>query len=193
MNEPSVSVIPQAVEKAVAAMEGLKLEARLVKTFASALFSRISHGGLDVYTPEALAELAIGAFQLFEERARDTLKLQARDFEGSTETGPVTILEIVNDDMPFLLSSVIAELNQRCLRVRFITHPVVWVQRDDDGHVAEISTERVAGRNSRPESVLHIQIERIGEEARADLVGALREILREVRIVGGMAEGGRAS
>ncbi len=183
MNETSVSVIPQAVEKAVAALEGLKLEAGLVKTFASALFSRISHGGLDVYTPETLAELAIDAFRLFERRERDTLNLAARDFDGSDETGPVTVVEIVNDDMPFLLSSVLAELNQRGLRIRFIAHPVLWVQRDGEGQVTDISIERVAGRHSRPESVLHIQIERIGVEARANLADALREILREVRVV----------
>ena len=36
-----------------------------------------------------------------------------------------TVVEIINDDMPFLVDSVTAELNQRNLTVHLIIHPVI--------------------------------------------------------------------
>lgn len=183
MNKPSASTIPQAVENAVATIEELRNEARLVKTFAAVLFARLSNNGLDVYNPECLAELAVSTYKLFDVRERNAIKLFAYDFEGRGALAPVTVIEVVNDDMPFLLSSVLAELVARGHTVRFIAHPVLWVQRDSDGHVTELAADRVPSRNSHAESVFHIQIDRITDEARNELIDALTHVLGEVRVV----------
>ena len=41
-----------------------------------------------------------------------------------------TAIEIVNDDMPFLVDSVVAVLNSRGYGVRLLIHPVITVARD---------------------------------------------------------------
>src|SRR3989338_1259385 len=44
-----------------------------------------------------------------------------------------TIIEIVNDDMPFLVDSVTSELNRQNLTVHLVIHPIIGVARDRDG------------------------------------------------------------
>src|SRR5215470_7053387 len=50
---------------------------------------------------------------------------------------PHTVIEIVNDDMPFLVDSVTAELARDDLTVYLVIHPVVEVARDAAGQIAE--------------------------------------------------------
>ena len=44
-----------------------------------------------------------------------------------------TVIEIVNDDMPFLVDSVTMEVNRHGLTLHLIIHPLVAVNRDADG------------------------------------------------------------
>src|SRR6476659_5394895 len=44
-----------------------------------------------------------------------------------------TVVEIVNDDMPFLVDSVTMEVNRQGLTLHLIIHPLVAVNRDADG------------------------------------------------------------
>ena len=46
---------------------------------------------------------------------------------------PHTVVEIVNDDMPFLVDSVQMEVLRQGLAVNLIAHPIVTVQRDATG------------------------------------------------------------
>ncbi|HYM73880.1 MAG TPA: hypothetical protein VET89_12935, partial [Stellaceae bacterium] len=52
---------------------------------------------------------------------------------------PHTIVEIVNDDMPFLVDSVTAAINDRGSIVRLVIHPVVNVVRDGEGHAVALA------------------------------------------------------
>ena len=60
-----------------------------------------------------------------------------------------TIVEIVNDDMPFLVDSVTMEVNRHGLTLHLIIHPIVTVQRGTDGTLARRRGGRRAGRAPR--------------------------------------------
>ena len=45
----------------------------------------------------------------------------------------ISVIEIVNDDMPFLVDSVMAELTERGIEIRLVAHPVLTVERDAEG------------------------------------------------------------
>ncbi|MFB3054324.1 MAG: hypothetical protein ACE1ZY_03275, partial [Alphaproteobacteria bacterium] len=49
-----------------------------------------------------------------------------------------TIVEIINDDMPFLVDSVTAALDQLGLEVYLIIHPIVRLVRDAQGAVTAL-------------------------------------------------------
>ncbi len=54
-------------------------------------------------------------------------------------SSPYTIIEMVNDDMPFLVNSVGAAINRFGLTVHITVHPVIRVLRDDSGHLTGIA------------------------------------------------------
>ena len=87
---------------------------------------------------------------------------------------PNTVIEIVNDDMPFLVDSVTAELNQRDLAVQFVMHPVVRVTRR--------ATAMVIDPGGAALSIMHIEIDRQPADVLAPIEAGLRGVLADVRV-----------
>jgi glutamate dehydrogenase len=89
-----------------------------------------------------------------------------------------TIIEIVNDDMPFLVDSITMEVNRQALTQHLIIHPVLKVRRDAEHRFAGLARER-SDPEGRFESFIHVEVDRVTEPAR---VQALNEGL--LRILG---------
>ena len=53
-----------------------------------------------------------------------------------------TVLEIVTDDMPFLVDSVTAELSREERALHIVVHPQLAVRRDATGRLVEIQARR---------------------------------------------------
>jgi len=88
-----------------------------------------------------------------------------------------TIIEIVNDDMPFLVDSVSNELIRQNLGVHLVIHPVFKVARDAAGRVQPGGAE-----GGSPESLIHAEIDRLSGDARlAEIEQSLRRVLTDVR------------
>ena len=60
-----------------------------------------------------------------------------------------TIIEIVNDDMPFLVDSVTMEVNRHGLTLHLIIHPLLLVDRDAEGTLLGLGTEGAPVRAAR--------------------------------------------
>ena len=63
-----------------------------------------------------------------------------------------TIIEIVNDDMPFLVDSVTMEVNRHGLTLHLIIHPIVAVVRDADGTLTGVAADE---RRERAARIVH--------------------------------------
>src|SRR5204863_5413321 len=48
---------------------------------------------------------------------------------------PHTVVEVVSDDMPFVVDSITVELERHGLAVQLVVHPVVVVRRDENGNL----------------------------------------------------------
>ena len=91
-----------------------------------------------------------------------------------------SIIEIVNDDMPFLVDSTIMEVKRQGLTLHLVVHPIFAVQRDADGHLAELATRD--GFQALRESWMSIEIDRLVDaEQRTALVTGLETVLADVR------------
>src|ERR1700741_3153496 len=114
--------------------------------FVAALFAHAVPEDLLRYEPRQLAELAADAWSLLAVRKPGVPKilLNAPDLAGHERLRADSVLEIVNDDMPFLVDSVLAELAERGLDVRFVVHPVLTVVRDDAGRLIAVKDARTA-------------------------------------------------
>jgi glutamate dehydrogenase len=94
-----------------------------------------------------------------------------------------TIVEIVNDDMPFLVDSVTAALNGIDLIVHLIIHPVLRLRRDGAGKIVELLDEAASdGAGSLRESLMHVEISEQNDPARREAIAArLLAVLDDVR------------
>src|SRR5260370_25327534 len=92
-----------------------------------------------------------------------------------------TIVQIVNDDMPFLVDSITNEFNRREIAVHLLAHPVLAARRDLDGDLLGIAPE--AGERARSDSMMHVDIHRQADpQALDELAAALTRVLSEVRL-----------
>ncbi|CAN0522273.1 unnamed protein product, partial [Laminaria digitata] len=92
-----------------------------------------------------------------------------------------TVVEIVNDDMPFLVDSVTAELNRRNLTVHLIIHPVIPVKRSAAGKLSQVVKDGDLSVTVA-ESVMHLQItEQTDAAMLKDLAKSLEKVLSDVR------------
>jgi glutamate dehydrogenase len=91
-----------------------------------------------------------------------------------------TIVEISNDDMPFLVDSVTMEVNRHGLTQHLIIHPIAAVLRDAAGTLARLVPEGSA--NSHAESFIHVEVDRITDPGEREALAAdLLRVLADVR------------
>ena len=94
------------------------------------------------------------------------------------------LIEIVNDDMPFLVNSVLGELQARGIGVRLLLHPIFKTRRDKAGRlqdVARVGDDKVS--DGHQESYIAVHIKALPEPEARDLADTLSAILDEVRVV----------
>nr|MBP6777931.1 NAD-glutamate dehydrogenase [Piscinibacter sp.] len=89
-----------------------------------------------------------------------------------------TVIEIVNDDMPFLVDSVTMEVNRHGLTLHLIIHPLVGVLRGADGTLQGLGE----GDGALRESFIHVEVDRVPEPARLEALAAdVTRVLGDVR------------
>ncbi|CAN5502691.1 hypothetical protein BH10PSE5_BH10PSE5_29980 [soil metagenome] len=83
-------------------------------------------------------------------------------------------LEIVQDDAPFLVDSIMGEIGDQGLSVRAMFHPIVSVARDKKGLRAQSGPPR-------RESMIQVMLETVGKDREAALLTGLKTTLADVR------------
>ena len=157
--------------------------------FRTLLFARVPAEDLAGFSDSALAAVADAAQrQLAQPRApgQPAISLENVTIEQKGKMRELTVLNAVNDDMPFLLDSTLAELVKRGLEPKLVAHPILGVERDGAGKLVRLAgdTTTAAGTVPGRESFIHIHLDRLdGDEARASLVEALRATYADVAAV----------
>src|SRR5437899_6046122 len=152
------------------------------KAFAEALFGLSVPEDVVRYDAREVAALAEAAWGFLAERKAGAPKIRLGAFAATGEhLRSILVLEIINDDMPFLVDSVLGELAERGVEVLLVAHPVMSVARDAAGRVTSFGG--TSNGAARRESVIHIHIGRIDDEARrAEIVQSIAQVLADVRV-----------
>ena len=91
-------------------------------------------------------------------------------------------MEVVTDDMPFLVDSVTMELNRLGHNVHAVFHPQLTVERDITGELQHVhAQEPRAGSRAGAESWMHVEIDRTDEEEADEITAGLQRVLGDVR------------
>lgn len=97
--------------------------------------------------------------------------------------GDHTVIEIVNDDMPFLVDSVTTALANLDHQVVMLIHPILHVRRDADGLMtALLPTDAAPEAGDLTESVMHIETTEQTDPAALERIRQeLESVLADVR------------
>ena len=160
-----------------------KSERASLTTFARGYFERVDPEDLAAREVEDLYGALLSHWQFA--RTRESGSAKVRVFNpGAGEHGWAsrrTVVEIVNDDMPFLVDSASMEVSRQALTLHLIVHPIFAVERDKSGTLQKIDT-----RENKPdwprESFMHIEVDRLADPAaRAELATGIERVLGDVR------------
>ena len=152
--------------------------------FATRLFSHASSEDIVIYTPPELAAFAAQAYAFMAQRRPGAPKIRIYAPEGGAERArgaQVSVIELINDDMPFLVDSVMAELSARHVHVRLVVHPIFAVTRDASGRLQHMAAEAPASEGVQRESFMHVHVDRIQDVAAQNtLIVGLEQVLADV-------------
>jgi glutamate dehydrogenase len=154
------------------------LQTELQDDAASAGVKAFAKQAADDAQPDELPELSaadlarnLADFWRFAERRRG----RAPQIRIAAATGAeLDRLEIVQDDAPFLVDSIMGEIADQGLSVRAMFHPIVEVQRDRSG-------QRGASGTARRESMIQVFLENIGPDRERALLEGVKATLADVR------------
>src|SRR3954454_14481510 len=178
----------QAVTEAVCSRVREQLggaDAELAEAFARQYYRWVAPEDVADRDPLDLYGVALGHFNFARERAPGTPKVRVYNprFEEHGWQSTHSAVEIVTDDMPFLIDSVSMELNRRGCGVHLIIHPVLSVRRDGAGQLVDILTPGEAlEEGALRESVIHAEVARQTDPDRLrELEQHLQRVIAEVR------------
>ena len=82
------------------------------------------------------------------------------------------IIEIINDDMPFLVDSVSAEMVKLGLQIHHIIHPIIRLKRNKKGEVTAIAKENEQLDNYASESFIRVEVAKLPESLSPEAITA---------------------
>ena len=152
----------------------------------------VAASDIEQRTPAELSEAVASHVDLARDRPIGTVAVRVRAADRDEDDWPTgrTVIEIVTDDMPFLVDSVSAALTAGGHTIRLVIHPVLMVVRDAAGHlvglrsnegalVPEVAIEEARALTDVAESWIHVEIDD-GIADPAVLEAELRRVLLDV-------------
>ena len=96
-------------------------------------------------------------------------------------TSAYTFVEMVNDDMPFLVDSVASAIGRHNLSVHITVHPIISVKRDGKGKLVAIA--KPGDKSARRESFIRFAIARETDPSELKLLRhEILRVLHDVRV-----------
>ena len=179
----------QSIIGHICAMARHKLSAAefaAAESFITAYYAAIGAEDLGARPVEDLCGAVLAHWRLAQQRSPGTplLRVYNPHYENHGWQSTHTVVEIVTDDMPFLVDSLSMELLRKDYTIHLIIHPVLCISRDADGRLISAVPNNSPQCDGLPEAVMRFEITRQTEEdALAGLHRALASTLSDVRAV----------
>jgi glutamate dehydrogenase len=172
------SVCAQARDRLSNAEDAERFEA-----FVRQYYHWVSPEDLAGRSTDELYCVAAAHWQLAQERKPGTAKVRVynpdpdEDGYGASRT----VVEIVSDDMPFLVDSVTMELNRQGYAIDLVIHPMMRFRRDESGRLEEVLEPGVEAADALEESILRAEVtHEDDEEERQRLHRGIAKVLDDV-------------
>jgi len=155
-------------------------EERALAAFARAYTRRLPDDRPASIPDDELRAQVANVFDFLQDNAADLAVRvfnPTRDTHGYDATG--SVVEIVVNDAPFLIDSVMAEIHARRLDAEVILHPVVGIEQDSRGRLLAITNARGAAIRK---SIQHFELNRRLTGGKAEqLAEGLHRVVQDVQ------------
>jgi glutamate dehydrogenase len=171
---------------AVLALAAARLEParhQRVQAIASEYFQRLDAQDLAERTPEDLLGALLSHLQLGEMRQPGRAKVRIYSPTAGEDGwwSRHSAIQIVNDDMPFLVDSTTLEINRQGLTLHLLVHPIYAVERDASGRLLSLAPRAKSPRVPR-ESWMYLEVDRMVDAQQRDALAAgIERVLGDVR------------
>ena len=153
------------------------------RLFLDQYISNVPVSDLAGRSPDIMARIAFSHLEFAAQRRKGQPKLRIYN---PTEkefgyTSSFTFIELVNDDMPFLVNSVTAAINRHNLTVHITVHPIIRLIRDSRGKIESIvDFDSVKGMR---ESFIRFAVDRETDPRELKLLEQeIRKVLTDIRL-----------
>jgi glutamate dehydrogenase len=154
-----------------------------ITPFVQAYYRGVDEEDLRANDAGSLAAAAAGhlRFGATRKAGQPLVRVFNPSLAGEGWESPHTFVEIVTDDMPFLVDSLALVLDDCGLAIQLMVHPVFRAKRDARGRLAQVGDASDA--SGRAESWQHIAVQRAGDPARLEEVRRkIMAMLDDVRV-----------
>jgi glutamate dehydrogenase len=155
----------------------------LAEEFVRQYYRNVSALDLRDHRSADLAGLAVGHLKLAQTRKQGVplLRIINPNTRKHGWRSDHTILQVVTDDMPFLVDSLGLAMNRHGLSVHLTIHPVLNVRRDAKGELQEILPRNEASDDAIAEAAMHFELDRetdadLLQRLEADVLSALSDV-----------------
>ena len=147
------------------------LPPKALVAFINSYYRGVDEDDLREAGAETLALAAISHLELGKQRrnGQPIVRVWNPDVARDGWSTPRTVVEVVTDDMPFLVDSLTMVLNGSGLSIHLMVHPVLHTQRDGRGRLSGVGED---GIKADAESWQRIEVDRFAEPARLEEVQA---------------------
>ncbi|MGN6301542.1 MAG: NAD-glutamate dehydrogenase, partial [Angustibacter sp.] len=159
-----------------------------VEAFLRSYYRHVATEDLLARAPEDILGAALAHRELAQHRPVGTATVDVFNPEVQEQgwTSGHTVVQVVTDDMPFLVDSVSSELLRMDRVVHLVVHPAMTVRRNATGDLEEVLLDGngngAGGFGQVRESWMHLEIDRDSDpESRAEVAENLRRVLSNVR------------
>ncbi|WP_425406981.1 NAD-glutamate dehydrogenase [Hwanghaeella sp.] len=154
-------------------------KATCARNFVDHYYRHVPPEDMHGQEPEDLYGAALSLWTFGQERAAGEVKVRVYNprFEKHGWHSTHTVIEIINDDMPFLVDSVGIEMARQNITAHLIIHPVFGVDRDDKGKAIDFPLHDKRPEGLNDESFMHIEVD---EQSSATALKAIEEGIRAV-------------
>ncbi|MBL4805569.1 MAG: NAD-glutamate dehydrogenase, partial [Alphaproteobacteria bacterium] len=134
----------------------------------------------DYFSPALLAQVAQSQWDLSQNRKPGQPKLRVYTVEDSETCARSTFIDIVSDDLAFLVDSVAAEINRNSFLIDLLLHPILHAKYDGKGKLTDTALKQKKGYIRQ--SHIHVQIKDIPPpDSLKELEEGLLETLEDVQ------------
>ena len=186
-----------------------KKDARVLEGFVRQYYGEVAPEDLVQFNAETLYGEALSIWRFAQKRKPGEPKLRVYNprHEEHGWQSTHTVVEIVNDDMPFLVDSINSALNRQDLflpaaeaagfvaarrqqsprvggelMVYLLVHPILRVRRDSAGKLIEVLGPDDDAKGAVDESILHVEVSQQSSQTELDTIrDSLERVLGDVR------------